>query len=525
MLIRQLTAGFTVAVLCCAPLLGCSEDVNKPEYWVKALEDRKTHDQAMKDIRKDRLEVQLDGLIAFSKKEDHPARADVAQLLGQMGEKFPAQKEKVGAALKEMADFGVGGGSDKASRIKNQTNKNVADAIARIEYQPGIETLTRLLDSKDQNTRLAAVTALGTLDAHAATDKLISIVQEDDNNYMVKNAIKALGNVADPKAVPALVRMMFFERSVSFYAEASYALFQIGKPAVPALLDALAGKKDNMQKLPATPDPWIVKAKCIEVLADIGDAKAGETAMQVLKAPESGVAFQIIAVQKAAAATGRLAVKDAVPFLRKLATNIDVTQSELPLEALELIGDRAAGAEFIRQAAKDNFMAECKKGGYDDEACKNSESEVRQLRLEAGTRLAGAAELAAVEKMEVSEKDAKLKEMIGKEKKRLLAAKECGEKMECWAGKLKDPDAKVRDKAAYELAWGKKADFAPQLLEALKEDDLEARFAIFVALLRILPKEGADKVKGILDAEVGKMQFIKINEDLKRLEIKMRRGY
>ena len=38
-------------------------------------------------------------------------------------------------------------------------------------------------------------------------------------------------------------------------------------------------------------------------------------------------------------------------------------------------------------------------------------------------------------------------------------------------------------------------------------------------------KDGADKVKAILDSEVGKMQFIKINEDLKRLEIKMRRGY
>ncbi|MBI5498354.1 MAG: HEAT repeat domain-containing protein [Deltaproteobacteria bacterium] len=507
------------------PLLGgCEGDPATPEYWVKALTERKTRDQALKDIRKEKLAVHVDGLIALSKDEDDLTRPDVAQLLGQIGEKFPETREKVGPALKEMADYGVGGASDKASRAKNNTNKNICDAMARIHYSAGAEVLVRLLDSKDQNTRLAAVTALGEIDATSATDKLIKVVEEDDNNFMVKNAIKALGNIGDAKAVPALVRMLFFERAVSFYAESSYALFQIGKPAVPALVDTLGGKKDHLQKLPVAPDPWIVKAKCIEVLADIGDAKAGEAAMSVLKAPDSGVAFQIIAAQKAATAAGRLGVKDAVPFLRKMASSIDVTQAELPLEALELIGDRAAGAEMVRLAATDVFMADCQKQ-FDAEACKNSAEEVRQLRLEAGTRLAGASELGAVEKMEAAEKDAKLKEMIGKEKARLVAAKECGDKAECWAGKLKDPNPKVRDKAGWELSWAKKADTSAALIEALKDEDLEARFAVFVALSRLMPKEGADKVAAILKAETGKLQFIKINEDLKRLEIKMRRGY
>ncbi len=504
---------------------GCEGDPQKPEYWVKALEDRKTRETAIKDIRKDKSEVHIDGLLALSKKEDDPNRADVAQILGQLGEKFPARVNDIGPALKDMVDFGVGGASDKASRLKNLTNKNVADAFARMRFAGGAETMSRLLDSKDQNTRLAAVAALGEIGAKDSSDKLIALVNEDDNNFMVKNAIKALGNIADPKAVPSLVRMMFFERSVSFYAEASFALFQIGKPAVPALVDTLNGKKDHLGKLPAQPDPWIVKAKCIEVLADIGDAKGGEAALAVLKAPNSGEAFQIIAVQKAATAVGRLALKDAAPLLRKLATNIDVTQSELPLEALEFIGDRAAGAEMVRGASAEGFLGDCKKAGYDDEACKNSAEEVRQLRLEAGTRLAGASELAAVEKMEASEKDAKLKEIITKEKARLVAAKECGDKAECWVTKLKDANPKVRDKAGWELSWLRKPETAGALLDALKDEDLEARFAVFVALTRVLPKDGADKVKAILEAEVGKLQYIKVNEDLRRLEIKLRRGY
>ena len=221
---------------------GCEGDPQKPEYWVKALEDRKTRETAIKDIRKDKAEVHIDGLLALSKKDDDPNRADVAQILGQLGEKFPARVNDIGPALKDMVDFGVGGASDKASRLKNLTNKNVADAFARMRFAGGAETMSRLLDSKDQNTRLAAVAALGEIGAKDSSDKLIALVNEDDNNFMVKNAIKALGNIADPKAVPSLVRMMFFERSVSFYAEASFALFQIGKPAVPALVDTLNGK-------------------------------------------------------------------------------------------------------------------------------------------------------------------------------------------------------------------------------------------------------------------------------------------
>jgi HEAT repeat protein len=173
-------------------------------------------------------------------------------------------------------------------------------------------------------------------------------------------------------------------------------------------------------------------------------------------------------------------------------------------------------------------MAQCKKS-FDEESCKNSEEDVRQVRLEAGTRAASAASLGDVEKMEALEKDVKLKEMIGKEKARLVAAKACGEQAECWRSKLKDPSPKVRDKAAYELSYLKDKASKEALVGALREDDLEARFAVFLALLRLQTggAEGgvADAVAKILDDETGKMQFIKINEDLKRLEVKARRGY
>lgn len=514
--------------LVCLALLGtaaCEGDPNTAEYWVKQLEERKTRDNAIKEIRKDRKPIHVDGLVALSKVADDPNRADTALLLGQIGEKFPETREKVGPALVDMVDFGVGGASDKASRQKNNTNKAVADAVARIGYQNGAETLARLLDSKDNNTRLAAVTGLGVVKNPAAVDKLLQVVNEDDNNFMVKNAIKALGNIGDAKAVPSLVRLMFFERAVSFYSEASYALFQIGKPAVPALVDTLNGKTDHIGKISTKVDPWIVKAKCIQVLVDIGDPKGTEGALTVLKSADTGEPSQLLAKSFVVRPVGQAGAKDAAPLLRKQALNVDITQAEGPLEALAMLGDRAFAADVLKLASRDGYYADCKAADFDEEQCKGSEVEVRTLRLTAGTRLGGAADLAAVEKMEAAEKDTKLKEALGKDKARLVAAKECGDKVDCWVGKLKDPSAKVRDKAAWELAWRKDPATANAMLDALTDEDLHVRAALFVGLLRLLPKDGADKVAKQLSDEAGKVQFLKINEDLKRLEIKLRRGY
>jgi HEAT repeat protein len=499
-------------------------DPNTPEYWVKQLQDRKARELTLREIRKDRLEVHIDGLLVLLK-EEGAHRPDVVQMLAQITEKFPAQRDRVGPAMGEVVDYAVSATSDKTARAKNLTNQRVCEAFGRLGYAAGADVAVRLLDSKDNSVRLAAVTALGKLRAKSAADKLIQIVEEDENNFMVKNAIIALGNLAEDKAVPALVNKMFFERAVSFYRESSYSLFQIGKASVQPLLELLEGKGDYLAKIAVKPNPWIVKAKCLEVLSDIADARAVKPIMAVLTAADSGDPFQKIAQAKAASAAGRMGLKEAAPTLRKMAMEIDVTQAEYPLEALRLIGDRAAAPELLRGGSREGYYAQCKQE-FDEEACKNSEMEIRTKRLSAGTQLATAGDLPTMEKMEAAEKDAKLKEMVGKHKARLVAAKECGDKVPCWIGKLKDPVPAVRDKAAFELLWAKNAEATEPLLAALRDDDLDARFAIVMSLMRNLPPtSGADSVLKIIQEEEGKVQFIKINEDLKRLEVKMRRGY
>ena len=85
----------------------------------------------------------------------------------------------------------------------------------------------------------------------------------------------------------------------------------------------------------------------------------------------------------------------------------------------------------------------------------------------------------------------------------------------------------MRDKAGFELSYLADKSSGQALLDALQDPDLEARFAIDVALLRVMPKgeKAADRVDKIIADEYGKATYIKINEDLKRLAIKLRRGY
>ena len=83
------------------------------------------------------------------------------------------------------------------------------------------------------------------------------------------------------------------------------------------------------------------------------------------------------------------------------------------------------------------------------------------------------------------------------------------------------PDPKVRDGAGYALgrAGDKKA--AAALLAAAKDDNNDARYAAIWALYRIGNKSQVSDLQKII--ENGKMQFVRVNEDTKRLIVFLNR--
>ena len=95
-----------------------------------------------------------------------------------------------------------------------------------------------------------------------------------------------------------------------------------------------------------------------------------------------------------------------------------------------------------------------------------------------------------------------------------------------------DPqDPVVRARAAYELGRAGAGNAVPQLVNALREDQLLVREAAVRALdwLTAVPeakpalKNAAGQVGAQLQAEQGKVQYVKVNEDLRRLHVKLQR--
>lgn len=122
--------------------------------------------------------------------------------------------------------------------------------------------------------------------------------------------------------------------------------------------------------------------------------------------------------------------------------------------------------------------------------------------------------------------------VLKENKPRLAAYGECRDNVDCWIGKLKDEDKLVRERAAIELGrLGDPKAIGP-LMEALRDRDLEPRFAAiastdWLASTNEAALEAAKKELEKLDAQVeeerGKVHYARINEDLKRLAVKIRR--
>lgn len=545
--------GFALIAALGLGVAGCKSDPNAPETWISKLDEKsvKVQVDAIENLERIGDKVAIPALIAQLKKGGAVKLAAV-RTLGKF------QDPSIAPALIEAIDLSVGSGTDEATKQANEANKLIAMLLGDLREKSAVQPLLDLATkSKDAFVRVEAINTLGLIGDVKAVAPLSAIATDDmTDNFVTKKAIQALGNIGDPAAVPAIVKMMFRERKgVSFFPEASYAVFQIGPAASDPLLTVLQGKDEDLKKFCDEHDIFIeaTYAKAAQVLGDLNEKRAIPTLIKYIDYQHEDLLRQLLVRMQAADALGRMRAKEAAPVIAKQLGEEEANVRATYARALVNIGDTRVVPQLIACALKGDSMD---KKIQAREACYMALSRVGEEKALAQWLAWEKAEPKAsfdrcFKEMDYSnpdkEKEAKakamatehcqtlsnaVKKMLDEQKSRLVAYGECKQDMNCWVKKLDDPDAKVRERAAYELGRIGDVKAMPALVKAMGNADLDARYAAILAAdwLITATKEGltageaeVPKMEEQLKNEAGKLHFVKVNEDLKRLVVKIKR--
>lgn len=528
-------AQLACALLAVGAIVACDSGPKPGEegaYWGKKLveaKDPNKRDVAMKHLQEVKQKGALPFLYESLKQPIDDTRPMAVELIGLTGDATSVDP------LLGVIDPAAGAGRDKETRIQANTNEKAIKSLVRlVEADPKIkenpkvaESMIKLSHSNSLDVQLAAIFALGEVEATAAVDDLIEVADGHPNNFMVKNACEALTKIGDPRAATVMGKLMFFEREgVSFYRESSLGLFRLGKPALP-VLDALwKGEFKPIEQLHI--DPLVMKTKAVVVYGDLALPETFDRLIEaaLTEGTTTGPALLRIEGQRAA---GRIGLDKVAPGLKKQMDNVDISQSEHALAALVQLGRTEIASDLWNITTADGYMKSCVSQGNTEKQCAFNEIQVRKVRLLNWSRIAPASGLKDLEAAIAAEKNEKVKAEMEKAKPRLQVAADCdGKGVPCLAEKLKDKSPVARDRAAYELLGMNTDASRDALIPALADKDNETRYAAIMGVMRRMPADSvalADTVAGILAAEKGQMQYIRINEDLKRLEVRLRRGH
>ncbi|HEY8211125.1 MAG TPA: HEAT repeat domain-containing protein [Myxococcaceae bacterium] len=527
------TSRWLLVLALAAALGGCKGDPSKPEYWEgKVKSARRTQDKArvFDDLRASgKANASFKPWLVERLKEEKKAetRAAVARVLG--GLKDPDTVQALGDAV----DLGA---SDTET---SALNKAVAQAMTQIGGTAGVPTLLRMLKAKDSIVQVEAISALGSLRAKDAVEPLIAKAQDDTTEpFIIKKALQALGDIGDARAVPVLIKRMFQQhpRGQQFYGESSFSLFQIGKPAADAVLPLLRGQDTALKSW--AKDKGISEAalysKAAQVIGDLHDKRAESDLINRLS--EKGDPEQQVYVRLTASdALGKLRSKDSVKPLLTFLPSEEPVEREKYCWALARIGGRdalpglqKAATVGLWPARQPAFAAIGLVGDERDKAAleKLKADEVARTTRECGEEpgLPGCGNpkgAAAKHQQEIADWGAALD-----------AARECSSDAACWTKKLEDKSPQVRQRAALELGRGGHASATPALLKHLSDDNVEARQAAIQALDWLLDSSKdaekqalaeLEKIDQQLEAERGRTELVKANEDLRRLAARLHR--
>jgi len=515
----------------------CPEtDPKKPGTWIAQLDrkDPKRVQNAARELRKMKAKEAVPALVALMRHEDYVVREEAAYALMEIGDAAVVQP------LMEAVDL-----ANPAANA-GRANAKIAEALGSFGDRKAVPVLLRLLDARNDYARLAAVDALGHLGDPSSVPALVRLVEADATApLLTKKAILALGDMQATSAVPALVQALVIERQgISFYVESSFALLQCGRPAAEALVRVLSGEDRQFVRWAEEHNRRAAGylSKAAVILADFGwkDAIPALTKLLKWEDPDGDEMLQLLVQKHAAESLGRLRARTAAPGIAAGLKVEEANVRETYAYALAWIGESSALPALASAAQKGSWSARSAAitglgllGGAKQKAVlegiakkEQGDSAVKSCMDEVGA----ANEPEEMKKARCEQQRTSRPQFLKNELARLAAGEECGDGLDCWIGKLKDPVAEVRERAAYELGKLQDVRALEPLSAAAKDESRLVLRAVYIALDWFVPNAAAkDALSGKIEAFTRQVEAdrtraatVVVNEDLRRVLWKIR---
>ena len=501
-------------LLACLLLSACGEPKDAAGWAKRAVQRARTDEklQALDQVRRapgDR-HAAVPWLVEVLRQGPR-VRAEAAIALGEFGD--PAAVGPLLTAVEPEA----------RDRETQDANRQIAVALGALRAREAIPVLARLTGSPDGFTQVAAVDAVGQIGDPAGVEPLVAVATSQAvEPFTARKALLALGRIGDPRAAPVVLRLLFEQRGgASLYSEAAFAASQIGPPMAPLLLAVLEGKDAEVLEHARAQGiaPGAVQAKVVVLLGLVGGTEAVPPLVARLSYRDPDPELERWVRRFAATALGALRAREAVKPLGEVVTRAtDQDLRDRACEALALIGDPAA-LPALRAVATGTWTR-------------------RAAPLAALSRLGGPADQPLVEAAARSCPEpcpAGQAEALAGMRERLAAAATCGD-VRCWAGKLGDASAAVRDRAALEVGRGGSGADAAALVEAAERPvDGDATLAVrthavlavgWIAARGPVPDGPAlaDRLERVIAQERGRTLTAAVNEEAFAVATRLRRG-
>jgi len=386
---------------------------------------------------------------------------------------------------------------------KGTVVEKIGSALTRVEGNRGA----------DNRMRKSFIEVMGKLKDKRTTPILteIALRQSESQNFLFNIlATQQLEAIADAEAVPAMVKGLYMfdltNPQMRMNQAAESVLVAIGKPSLQPLLDTLAGKNEEANKL-------------VDLSIESFRRKDAQLASTMNKSN--------LVAHEAVSALGRLGLCEALdPILKETEhTNADrranaaialvklsCPESETPkiVEALKKVyeaSDKQVRPQLLvamRHLYSPDVMPHLLTVAITTE---EEFPPAQMYGFVSYALLANKSESAKVKP--VLEKEEAIKAQIAPFASVIKAAEECDKAIDCWVGKLSDSDKYVLQKAASMLALLGSGDekAIAGLVNLLGHDDLEVRNEALSAIDHLAVKGSklaVDKISALESTEEGR---------------------